>query len=346
MYRILIAALLVLMVSCSDQKKKPDISHIKVSLQTERFEKELFSLDTTANMPNQLTTLLQKYPEFFPIFLQYNMGLTRDMAPAEQLQTVRAFLRQFRPLYDSAELGYPNFSRIEDQLQTAFRYVKYYYPNYPVPKIITLVGPLNQLAKLNSTYIPDFIGKNFVGISLQFYLGKNFSVYHDPNYIADVVPEFRSRRFDREYIASDVMALVADDIHPDTSTTRPLIEQMIEKGKQWFLIDHFLPDAPDSIKTGYTGKQLRWCQENEGNIWGYISKNTDLYSIDPETIQNYIGEAPYTQGMPETSPGNIGQWTGWRILQQYAAKHPDQSLQQILATPSNTIFQEAKYKPK
>ena len=44
------------------------------------------------------------------------------------------------------------------------------------------------------------------------------------------------------------MKSVADDIYPDKSVGRPLIEQMIEKGKHWFLLDKFLPDAPDSVK--------------------------------------------------------------------------------------------------
>ena len=38
-----------------------------------------------------------------------------------------------------------------------------------------------------------------------------------------------------------------------------LIEQMIEKGKQWWLMDKFLPETADSVKTGYTQKQLEWC---------------------------------------------------------------------------------------
>jgi hypothetical protein len=121
---------------------------------------------------------------------------------------------------------------------------------------------------------------------------------------------------------------------------------MIEKGKHWFLLDHFLPDAHDSIKTGYSGAQVKWLNENEGNVWGYIIKNENLYSVEPPTIQTYIGEAPFTQGMPESSPGNLGQWIGWRIVQQYADKNKEMRIQQILAAAPKLIFEEAKYKPK
>ena len=51
---------------------------------------------------------------------------------------------------------------------------------------------------------------------------------------------------------------------------KALVEQMIEKGKQWWLLDKFLPATPDSLKTGYTKQQLKWCEENEGLIWNEI----------------------------------------------------------------------------
>jgi hypothetical protein len=124
---------------------------------------------------------------------------------------------------------------------------------------------------------------------------------------------------------------------------------MIERGKQWWLLDHFLPDTPDSLKTGYTGKQVEWVKANEGNIWGSIQSNTpDIYTLDQERIQNYIGEAPFTQNMEasNSSPGNIGQWVGWQIVKKFAEKNPDLTLKQVLETPSRKIFQEAKYKPK
>jgi hypothetical protein len=122
---------------------------------------------------------------------------------------------------------------------------------------------------------------------------------------------------------------------------------MIERGKHWFLLDKLLPDAPDTLKTGYTKRQTDWVINNEGNIWGYFSSNVDIFSIDPTVIQDFIGEGPYTRGMPESvSPGNIGQWVGRQIVRKFAEKNPDLTLQQVLASPAKTIFAEAKYKPK
>ena len=161
------------------------------------------------------------------------------------------------------------------------------------------------------------------------------------------MPLYRSRRFSKEYIISDVMKLIADDIFPDKSNTRPLIEQMIEKGKHWWLIDKFLPEDPEHIKTGYTKEQIDWCRENEGLIWTYIIKNENLYTVDPVSIQNYIGEAPFTQGFSqEDSPGNIGPWIGWQIVKKFVGNNPGMKPEEVMKASPKQVLEDSKYKPK
>jgi hypothetical protein len=127
---------------------------------------------------------------------------------------------------------------------------------------------------------------------------------------------------------------------------------MIERGKQWYLLDKFLPDVPDSLKTGFSKAQTEFVKKNEGNIWAEFLKDTpDPYTVDQERLKNYLGEAPFTQDMPHDleghgTPGNIGQWMGWRIVQKFAEKNPKMQVQEILATPAKKIFQGAGYRPK
>ena len=186
-----------------------------------------------------------------------------------------------------------------------------------------------------------------LGISLQFYLGPQFSIYQDPFFVQNVAPSWRSRRFSREFIIADAMQLVVSDLYPDNSASRPLVEQMVEKGKRWYLLDKLLPDVPDSVKTGYTQKQLDWCHKNEGLIWSYIIQSGDLQSLNPTVIQNYIGEGPFTQGFSqEDSPGNLGQWIGWQIVKKYAGKNTSLTPDAIMKTPAASILEAAKYKPK
>jgi uncharacterized protein YjaZ len=104
--------------------------------------------------------------------------------------------------------------------------------------------------------------------------------------------------------------------------------------------------------TGYTKNQTEFIEKNEGNIWSEFLKSTpDPYTLDQERLKNYLGEGPFTQDMPHDlegngTPGNIGQWMGWRIVKKFADNNSKMSVQEILATPARKIFQEAKYKPK
>lgn len=338
----LIVLLAVSLFACKKKKGIPDISDIKVDIKLERFDRDFFAIDTNDIWPS-LTKLNKKYPSLTGIFLQNVLGL--DSASA--ITGVKRFIGMSGNLYDTVNTVFKNTDDLEKELIKGFQFVKYYFPQYKVPAIATIAGPVDAMAQSSSGPTPNFLGPDFLGISLQFYLGKKFSVYNDPFFIENVAPGYRSRRFSKEYIIADAMQLVVSDMFPDKSGGKPLIEQMVEKGKQWYLLDKFLPTTPDSIKTGYTQQQLNWCKENEGLIWTYIVKNEDLYSLNPAVIQVYIGESPFTQGFSqELSPGNMGQWIGWQIVQKFVSKNPELKPEEIMNTEASKILSEAKYKPK
>ena len=335
--------LVIIFVACNNKgTKAPDVSDIKVTVPVERFDRDFFNIDTNS-VSSGLDALFAKYPVLGPIFLQNILGLDSSNA----LQGVAYFIRLTRNVYEDANKTFSNTNDLQQQFETAFKYVKYYFPNYPVPKLITVVGPLDALARNRNSYTPDFLGPDFLGISLQFYLGKDYPAYNDPYFVENIAPAYRSRRFSKEYIIADGMQLIVDDLYPDQSAGKPLVEQMVEKGKQWWLLDKFLPNVPDSVKTGYTQAQLDWCLENEGLIWNYITRNERLDAIDPATLQTYIGEGPFTQGFSqEFSPGNLGQWLGWRIVQKFEENNTSLKPAEIMVSSARKIIDEAKYKPK
>ena len=323
----------ILFFSCSNETNKPDVSDIKVNFKIERFEQSFFKIDTS-NIPAGIHQVNQQFPYFFPFYVQQILRVP----PAEATSVIKQILIGYAPINDSIQKKYSNLNWLKDELTTGFKYVKYYYPSYKLPDVITFIGTFDAPGVVLTSH--------YLGIGLHQYAGKNFSVYKDQQ-LQEMYPDYISRRFDKEYMGVNSMKAIVDDIYPDSSTAKPLIEQMIEKGKQWYLLDKFLPGTPDSLVTGYTKRQLDWVKNNEGNIWGFFTSNTDIYTIDPAVIQDYIGEAPFTRGMPEgASPGNIGQWVGWQIVKKFAEKKPELTVQQVLATPARTIFGEAKYKPK
>ena len=328
-------------LSCSNKKDAPDVSNIHIDVKAHRFEKDFFAIDTT-QLQTSLQTVEQKYPAFLAVYFKY-FAPVAEIAQQQNIpfnDALVQYIRFIKPLATEAEKKFPSITNIEKELESHLRYVKHYFPSFQTPVVLTSVESLNP-ENPNEIYGTTYYHDTLI-ISLQTFLGKDYSAYDPTKY-----PDYLRRRFEPEYIVPNSIRAIVGELYPDSSQAASLIEQMIEKGKQWYLLDKFLPEMPDSLKTGYTAKQLGWVDENEGNIWGYLTSNTDIYTIDPAVIQDFIGEAPYTRGMPEgVAPGNIGPWVGWQIVKKFAEKNPKSTVQEILATPARRLFQESKYKPK
>jgi hypothetical protein len=334
---ILFLLVTVLFFSCKNKDNGPDVSGIKVSVPIERFDQDFFSIDTN-NVSVGLQKLQQQHPDFYLDFMQQILGVNGADTNQQTIAVTKEFFRGYKSIYDSLQPIYKKTDRLQQELEKAFQYVKYYYPQYKTGKAILFIGPFDAPGVAAT--------QTGLAIGLQQYAGQNFSVYQSgPG--QELFPLYISRRFAQEYITANCMKAVVADVYADQSGGKPLIEQMIEKGKLWYLLDQFLPNSPDSIKTGYTQQQLDWCKEYEGKIWSHLVKNEDLNSLSPAVIQTYIGEAPFTQGLSqEESPGNIGQWIGWQIVKKFAGKNSSLSPAELMKIPAKQILDEAKYKPK
>ena len=331
--------ILVILVifSCKSRKDIPDVSGIKVNIQLERFEKDFFAIDTNA-ITTGLVIIKQKYPDFYFDFMREILGVNGNDTNFNTLSVTREFLGDYSPIYDSLRLQFANMDWFRKELETHLKYVKFYFPEYKPGNAVTFIGPFDAPGTALSN-------KGFA-IGLQQYAGKDFSVYQNPQMLG-LFPTYISRRFDKKYISINCIKLIVTDLFPDNSRGKPLVEQMIEKGKQWYLLDKFLPETADSLRTGYTRQQLEWCRENEGLIWSILLKNEYLNSVDPVTIQNFLDEGPFTQGFSqESSPGNLGQWIGRQIVNKFAEKNPDLKPSDIMRTDARKILEEAKYKPR
>jgi hypothetical protein len=333
-------AVIVSLLSCSDKGDAPDVSGIKADITIQRFDRDFFSLDTT-QLQTSLTQLQKKYPSFLQTYFEY-FAPVRDMAEQQGISFETALVQYFRfmkPLQQAVAQKFPEVSGVEKDLEAHFRYVKYYFPRFKIPAVLTSVeslNPENPTEIYGTTYYHDSLF-----ISLQMFLGKDYPAYDPTQY-----PDYLRRRFEPAFIVPNSMRAIAGGLYSDSAHGASLIEKMIEKGKQWWLMKKFMPDTEDSLITGYTAQQTKDLKREEGNIWGHINQTEDLFSTYPVTVQTYIGEAPFTQTLPQAAPGNIGPWIGWRIIQKFEEKNSKLSVEQVLRTTALKIFEEAKYKPK
>lgn len=329
--------------SCGSKKGIPDVSGIQVNLEVQRFEQDFFSIDTN-NIEASIPALHQKYPFFLADFLQNILGLSLEETQNTNA-AIRIFLRDYQLVKDTADKVFYSFSTVEKEIRQGLQFVKHYFPAYEAPeKIITFIGPLDAVFQTPFGKTGDVITQDALAVALQLHLGENASLYQS-QIAQSIFPKYVSRKFSPEYIAVNCIKNIVDDIFPGLPN-RTLLDHAVDKGKRLYLLDKFMPYTPDSIKTGYTQKQLKDCYANEGYIWSFLAQNNLIFNSDPLRIQGYVEEAPYTQELGEGSPGNIALFVGRQIVKKYMELFPETTLEELLQLDAQTLLNQSKYKPK
>ncbi len=333
---IKLVLLVSIFFSCNNSNT-PDVSKIKIDIKTQRFEKDFFSIDTNNVLP-EFEKLRLTYPVFLNDFTGQILGFDTN-TPADSLSKyIKLFIKDYGFAKDSADEEFGDFSKYEKEIKKGLQFVKHYFPAYNTPsKIITFIGPFDGYS--------DVLTTDALAVGLQLHLGKNFSFYQSAAG-KDLFPDYIASKFEPEYISVNCLKNITDDMFPDKSVGKALVEQMVEKGKRIYLLNKFLPEADEHLKIGYTQQQLKDSYTNEGMIWNFFLTNNLLNNAEQNIIKNYIGDSPKTQELGEGSPGNIGAFSGWQIVKKFMSENKDVTLEQLMQMDAREIYSKSKYKPR
>jgi hypothetical protein len=274
---------------------------------------------------------------FLPVYLEdiLNYGPYSDTSRTLAAR-VRAFVsaRDVRLLQDTVQAHFPDLKALRGELRQGFRYIKYYFPAFQAPRVVTFISGLANYGAVTA-------GDSVLGVGLDMFLGKDFVPYTK---VADPYPSYMLYRFSPAFIAPDCFKVIQQRLFP-MPQAGTLLDLMVANGRQLYFLDRVMPGAPDSVKIGYTSAQLHWCHDNEQYIWQYLVQNNLLYIHDMQRMMHYIGPGPSTRGMPEVSPGDIGSWVGWQIVRRYMEEHPSETLAGLMKLPGQEVLSGAHYNP-
>lgn len=331
--------------SCKDTPKTPDVSGIKVPLETLRFEQDFFRIDTN-RIGASLEELRIKYPRFAVDFVEQILGIPWSDSSGMKDLAIKQFLRDYRPILADAEKAVGTFSRQPQEVLKGLQYVKHYFPAYPLPnKIITFLGPLDAYAEGKTGGYGDIITSDGLAVGLQLHLGSQSPIYLSQQG-QQLYPLYISRRFDPEYIPVNCLKNVIDDLYPGNPQDRSLLDIMVDRGKRLYLLDLFLPGTADTLKIGYTAAQLKGCEKNEGLIWNFFTENNLIYETDGQKMKSFVGDGPKTPELGDASPGFISLFVGRQLVRAYMEKFPDTKPEALLQLDAKTILNDSKYRPK
>ena len=330
-------AVILLWSGCGEDNDRntPDVSHIQVDVKIRRFEQDLFALDTN-NLEAGLQQLAEKYPDMLPLFAG---TLIHDLSRPDEtpVQAVENFLRcpSTHQLYDTVQQVYGDLRWLESDLTQMFRYYKYYFPQKPVPEIVTLISEFGISAFT--------IGNQLCGIGLDMFLGENYPAYFA---FEDTSPAYIRRQLKKEYITTRAAKALAQEIAGPPPGER-LLDQMVHNGKILYIVDCLLPEVPDSMKMGYTREQMEGSYANEQGVWTRLLEQNLLYSTDSKKLNKLVSPSPNAPVVFQEAPGEIGNWIGWQIVKAYMKRYPETTMEQLLNfTDAQKFLEQSKYKPR
>lgn len=318
MKRILFAFFLFLsLISCdSASKKEQEIAKIDVNFDITRFDR-LFAEASPKDLPQLKNDFPYLFPQQYPDSVWIN-----KMKDTIQLEINR-------------EVGkkYADFSESEDEFYSLFQHVKYYFPEFKAPDVITVTSEVDY--KNKTIYTGDYLF-----VSLDTYLGEDHKFYIG-------IVEYFKRNFTKDQIVPDAANSIAEKYVP-RAKSRTFLAQMIYFGKLLYLKDIWLPQQTNWRKIGYTESQWQFAEDNEEMIWRYFVDNELIFDTDSNLAPRFLYPAPFSKfylSLDAETPDRLGQYIGWQMVKSYMDKN-EVSVKQMLQADAETIFNNANYKPK
>ncbi|MFC2080182.1 hypothetical protein ACFLRQ_01770 [Bacteroidota bacterium] len=333
-FSIFIINVLLLVTSngCKNDPLDVDITDINVSIEVQRFDREIFMLNFDS-IDNSISKFYSSYGDFFDVFNVHVINI----GPASQ-KYYGSYLSMFvndqlnNEVYEYTQGMFPDMLDIENELTQAFKRYKVHFPDSLVPRVVAYVSRFNQ--KL-------FTVDNYIGIGLDQYLGRDCQYY-------DMLqtPEYMQYNMYPAKIPSDVVKVWASAMFEYNDSIDNVLSRMIYNGLLLYFTEALLPDMSDSLKLGFTSDQMKFCRSNEQQMWTYLIEHKLLFSSDQLSIRKLIDDAPTTQYFPRESPGRAATWLGWQIVREYARKNKDLTVHEILTERDyQKILRASKYDP-
>ena len=230
-----------------------------------------------------------------------------------------------------AQSMFADISKQQKSLNTGFSRLHYLYPEWEIPTVYLFVSGFNSSVMYY---------ENIMGVGVDMYLGSDYPYYNQ------VVYNYQKQTMRKECVAGDLLNMYIAYQIPYNSKYNRLLEHMIFRGKQMFLLSQLLPDEPAWEIIGYSKEQWDWCKKYEQAIWNRIMEKRDLFKTESMVRVSYMNDGPFTAEISQESPGRLGIWVGWQIVDSYMRNNENVSIKQLIDEgDAQKILEQSFYKP-
>lgn len=226
---------------------------------------------------------------------------------------------------------FADISKLQKSLNIGFSRLHYLYPEWEIPTVYLFVSGFNSSVMYY---------ENIMGVGVDMYLGSDYPYYNQ------VVYNYQKQTMRKECVAGDLLNMYIAYQIPYNSKYNRLLEHMIFRGKQMFLLSQLLPNEPAWEIIGYSKEQWDWCKKYEQAIWNRIMEKRDLFKTESMVRVSYMNDGPFTAEISQESPGRLGIWVGWQIVDSYMRNNENVSIKQLIEEgDAQKILEQSFYKP-
>lgn len=319
---------LLLFSACNRQtecKLSEEILQVPVELEIDRLDTKLFETDDL----NEILWILEQYPEFTEQYLQEKLYDSREELAKELIMVHQDTAMQ--ELYSEVVKHFPDLTDVQQGLENAFKYVRYYFPDFKAPKVYTMVSGFNS---------DLFISEDIIVIGLDYFLPE------DHRFQPGDLPRYIAKRYQKDYIVPTILVALSQRYNATDPKDQTLLAEMIYYGKAYHFVKAMMPCTSDEYIIGYTEKEIADSYANEELIWSHFIENQLLFETNAFVIRKYTGEAPFTDEISMDAPGRLGRWIGWNIVDDYRFNN-DLSINELMEEKdADKIFRQSGYRPR
>ena len=329
-----IAMLVGLLCGCGKKYQyiPKDIEAVEVEIV--RFDSAQLAVRTDS-VKQDIEKLYADYEEFMPMYVEGILRIpTEDTAYLCEMyaQFLTDTVMGFAQTNALAKEKFANVDSLQEALNTGFSRLHYLFPDWEIPaKVYLFVSGFNSSVMYY---------ENVMGVGVDMYLGSDYPYYNQ------VVYNYQKQTMRKACIAGDLLSMyLAYNIAYNSKYNR-LLEHMIFRGKQMFLLGELLPDEPAWEIIGYSKEQWDWCETYEQAIWNRIMEKRDLFKTESIVLNSYMNEGPFTAEISQESPGRLGVWVGWQIVDSYMRNNEQVTIQELMSEgDAQKILEQSFYKP-
>ncbi|MDX1652691.1 MAG: hypothetical protein R3277_09370 [Brumimicrobium sp.] len=317
--------IMFVLFSCTDNPLDVKIDHIGVTVDYVNVD----SMYRDAGL-QEVEIRHEKLQQELDFLYLYELGQNVRKFPDSVLpEDIRNFYQSeyIQRLEEAKKSLFASLNPSKNKLTQGFRYLRFHFPDSPVPYHIFYI---------NKLFSPVHCSDSSISVGLENYLNPDHPIIKEIP--SNKLFEWQKESMQFEFLERDVL-LQWIQAHLFEENDGNLAQHIVQAGKLLYVLNATLPNEEERIILRYGHQDLIWAEKNEKQVWDYLVKEQLLFQNNDRDKANFLNAGPKTVGLPDEAPDRLGQFLGYKMVKGYMTKNKEVSLQELLKTEYNRILQ-------